>query len=284
MNQTEKLNRIWLYAALIVFVATAVWIGSFVPNADWYATFDPAARGVLEGRSMYEQPLFSNPPWAVLILLPFVLFPLATARGLVLVAIIAIWIYIAWRLKSNWAAFVALLISPTAIGAVLASNLDAFALTGIFLPPVYGLFLLMIKPQIGFGVALYYLVQTWRESRAAGVIRAFAPIILAHIAGLILFPLWIERLRSQFSNVWNRSIFPYGIPLGIFFLWLAIRKRNVWFALASAPFFSPFLTFYTYLVVQIGLLHPDVEKLIRRDVLQIILCIFLWVIMLIYKL
>jgi len=29
-------------------------------------------------------------------------------------------------------------------------------------------------------------------------------------------------------------------------------------------------------MVQIGLLHEDVEKVINRDLLQIILCIFLW--------
>jgi hypothetical protein len=37
-------------------------------------------------------------------------------------------------------------------------------------------------------------------------------------------------------------------------------------------------------MAQVGLLHEDVEKVIRRDLLQIILCIFLWTIMLIFRL
>ncbi len=280
----HKIDRVWLYALLAVFLVVAVWIGSLVPNADWYATFDPAGRGFLHGQSPYQQSGFLNPPWTVLILLPFVLFPVNIARGLVLVVTLAVWVYIAWHLNSNWLAFVALLVSPTAIGSLLASNLDAFVVSGIFLSPVYGLFLLMIKPQIGFGISLYYLVDAWKTNRFLGVVRRFAPIALAYIAGLMLFPVWLSRLFGQFSNIWNRSIFPYGIPLGAFFLWLAIRRKNVWFALVSAPFFSPYLTFYTYLIVQIGLLHEEVEKVIRRDVLQIILCIFLWIIMLAFKL
>ena len=56
------------------------------------------------------------------------------------------------------------------------------------------------------------------------------------------------------------------------------------FALASTPFLSPYLTFYSYLVVQLGLLHEDVDKLIPRAWLQIILCVLLWVIMLTFRL
>ena len=91
-----------------------------------------------------------------------------------------------------------------------------------------------------------------------------------------------QQLNPQ--NIWNRSVFPYAIPLGFFLLWLSIRKRNPYFALASAPFFALYHSFYTYIVVQIGLMHPDVEKYIRRDVLQIILSVFFWVIMLYFRL
>jgi hypothetical protein len=54
--------------------------------------------------------------------------------------------------------------------------------------------------------------------------------------------------------------------------------------LAAAPFFAPYHSFYSYIVVQIGLMNPDVEKYIRRDVLQIILCLFFWVYMLYFHL
>jgi hypothetical protein len=284
INLQENVRKGLLYGTLVIVAAVAIWLASFVPNADWYGTYDAAGRGIFDGRSPYEQPLFVNPPWAVLVLLPFVVFPPALARGLILVCSLAALIYVAWRFRAPKLAMIALMLSPTAIGSLLAANLDAVVLLGVFLPPVWGLLLLMIKPQIGVGVAVYYLIVAWRESKVAGILRTFTPVVLAYIIGGILFPIWIDRMIHKPSNVWNRSLFPYGIPLGIFFLWLSVRTRNAFFALVSSPFFSPYLTFYTYLVVQIGLLHEDVEKVIRRDVLQFILCVFLWVIMLVFKL
>jgi hypothetical protein len=280
----RTLARLGLYSILAVCTVIAVWIASTVPNADWFGTFDAAARGVFHGHSPYEQPLYSNPPWAVLILLPFVVLRPALARGLVLVLSLLALTYTAWRLRAPRIAFIALLLSPTAIGSLLAANLDAFAMLGIFLPPACGLLALMIKPQIGAGVVIFYLFQSWREHKLIGVFRTFWPILLATGLSVLLFPVWISRLLSSPEIVWNRSVFPFGVPVGLFLLWQGYRRSNKFLALASTPFLSPYLTFYTYLVVQIGLLDPDVEKVVRREVLQIILCAFLWVIMLAFRL
>jgi len=279
-----QLNRALLYLAGAVGIGMAVWMGSRVPNADWYGTFDAAGRGIFEGRSPYAQPLFVNPPWTVLLLLPFVAFPPVVARGLVLVTSVAALIYVSWRLGAPRAAVIAVLLSPTAIGLLLAASLDAFVVLGVLLPPVWGLLLLLVKPQVGAGVALYYAAQSWRNSKIAGLVRTLAPIVAAYIIGGFLYPEWIERLIHKPENEWNRSLFPYGIPIGLFLLWLGIRRHNVFFALASTPFFAPYLTFYTYLVAQIGLLHGDVDQVVRRDVLHIALCAFLWSIMLVFKL
>lgn len=277
-------SSILIYLGLGLCAVLAVWLASHVPNADWFGTFDPAGRMILQGHSPYDQPLFLNPPWAALILLPFVVLPPALGRGLVLVLTVVSIGYTAWRLHAPKLALIALLLSPTAIGALLAANLDAFAVPGIFLPAAWGLLLLMIKPQVGAGVAVFYLVDSWRQKGLPGVFRTFAPLALLAVLGALLFPIWIQRMIGKPANVWNRSIFPFGIPVGLAFLWLAIRTNSKYLALAAAPFLSPYLTFYTYLVVQIGLLDPGVEKYIRRDVLQIILCVFLWAIMLIFRL
>jgi len=281
-----SLQNSWKYLLGGIFLVVAVWLASYLPTADWYNTYDPAARGIFSGRSPYEQPLYLNPPWAVLLLIPFVLFPPMLARGLVLVASVVALIYTAWRLRANMLAIIALLLSPTAVGSLLAGNLDAFVQLGMFLPPAWGLLVLMIKPQVGVGVAVYYFIDTWRENKdkVKALLRTFVPVALAYIVAAIIFPVWIERMVNKPANIWNRSIFPYGVPIGLFFLYLAIRHRNAFFAMAATPFFAPYLTFYTYIIVQLGLLHEDVEKVIRRDVLQIILCIFLWTIMLIFKL
>lgn len=272
------------YSSFIFLIGIASWAASGLPSADWGPVLYPALRSALHGQSPYTIQNYMNPPWTAVLTAPIVIFPMPYARGLLFVLSALAMFYSAWRAKANYIAVIALLLSPTAIGALIAGNLDALVQLGIFLPPALGLLVLMIKPQIGIGVSLYYLIQTWRKSKVKGIVVRFAPVILAYLAGWALFPVWGERIFHQTADIWNRSIFPYGIPIGLWFLWQAVKHENIFFALAASPFLTPYLTFYTYAIVQIGLLHPDVENFIRRDILQISLSLFLWIIMLIFKL
>jgi hypothetical protein len=277
-------QRMILIPVLVILLGVAVYFASFLPTADWYATFDPAARGVFSGHSPYEQVTYIYPPWGVLPLFPIVLFPPMLAHGLMFVTSTLILIYITWRLGASPLTAAAFFLSPTVIGALLVSNIDPMVISGIFLPPVWGLFILMIKPQIGIGVAFYYLLDTWKKWRFWGAVRVFAPIAIAYLVAALLFPVWIERMIRNPQIVWNRSLFPYTIPVGLFFMWLSVRRKNPYFALAAGLFFAPYYSFYSYITVQIAFLHKDVEKYIRRDVLQIILTVFLWVVMLAFRL
>lgn len=277
-------RRFWLYVGLAAAVTAAIWLASFVPNADWFGTYDGVARSIFQWRSPYEQPLFVNPPWTAVLLAPFAALPPNLARGLLLVFSLAVWLYAAWRMRAPRLAVIALLLSPTAIGSLLAANIDAFVVLGVFVPATWGLFALLLKPQIGLGPAAYDAVDTWRTRGIAGVVLTTSPVLIAYAVSAVLFPIWIDRLVHAPAIVWNRSLFPYGIPVGLFLFWQSLRRRNVMFALASTPFLSPYLTFYSYLVVQLGLLHEDVDKLIPRAWLQIILCVLLWVIMLTFRL
>ena len=277
-------KRTLVAVGLLALVLLAVWLARGVPNADWSGTYEGVGRRLLHGQSPYDEPLFVNPPWAALLVLPFAVLPSEVGRGLLLVASVASLTYTAWRLHAPRLAVVALLLSPTAIGSLLAANLDAFVILGLFLPPASGLLLLMIKPQIGLGPAIYQLIEAWRKGRLFGTVRAFWPIAIAYTISALLFPVWLDRMFHKPANVWNRSLFPYGIPVGMFLLWLSVRTRNVFWALASSPFLAPYVTFPTYLVVQVGLLHEGVEKYVRRDLLQIVLCGLLWAVMLIFRL
>ena len=283
-KSAPKALSIGVIAISITIVTIAIYFTAKLPSADFYNTFYPATRNILKGQSPYDVAGFMSAPWGLIPLLPFALFPPVWAHGLYFVACMCLLIYLAWRMRSNALAIVAFMLSPTVIGALLVGNLDPPVIAGIFIPPAWGLLLLMVKPQVGLGVAFYYLVESYRQGKFLKVARVFTPVILAYLLALVFFPLWFERMFNQPSNIWNRSLFPYSIPIGLFFLYLAIARRNVFFAMAATPFFAPYLTFYTYIVVQFALLHEDVEKVIRRDVLQVILCIFLWVIMLVFRL
>ncbi len=282
MRRTPTI-RILQYASLGLMIALAVWLASYVPAADWH-TFYGAARAAFQWNSPYVEPGFNHAPWTVLIVMPFAVLPPNLGRGLLLVCTVAVWLYVAWRMRAPRLAVIAMIVSPTAIGALLAANIDALIVLGIFLPGAWGLLVLLTKPQIGLGPAVYELAHTWRTRGIVGVAIAFAPVLAVYVISAAVFPIWLDRFVHTPGNVWNRSLFPYGIPLGLLLLWLSWRRQNMMFALASSPFLSPYLTFPTYLIVQIGLLHPDVDRWVPRAWLQVALCAFLWIIMLAFRL
>lgn len=278
-------RKVFISLVLAALLVIAVYAASFLPTADWFDTFDPAARGVFSGQSPYDLISFANPPWAVIPLLPIVLLPPFYAHGLMFVVCFLLLGLIAYRLNASPITIVVFFLSPTTIGMLLGNNIDPIVVSGMLFPPMLGLFFLVMKPQIGFGVVLYYFISLWKDHGFWKVVRELGPLCITWILSMLLFPAWIDRMLfngPQFA--WNSSSFPYLIPLGLFFLWLAFRHRNPFFALASSLFFAPYHTFYSYVGLQIGLMHPDVEKYVRRDVLQLFLTILFWVVKYIFKL
>jgi hypothetical protein len=284
METSQKTKKVITIGVMAILIAGGGYFAAQLPTADFYETFYPASRAILEGRSPYDVSGFMSAPWGLIPLLPFALFPAVWAHGLFFMASVCLLIYFAWRMKANVLATTAFMLSPTVIGALLVGNLDAVVLAGVFIPPAWGLLLLMVKPQIGLGVAFYYLVESFRQGKIRKVIQVFTPITLAYLLALVIFPIWFERMINQPENMWNRTMFPYSIPIGLFFLYIAIVRRNVFFAMAATLFIAPYTTFYSYMLVQFALFHEDVEKYIRRDVLQVILCVLLWVVMLVFRL
>lgn len=277
-------RRVLAALVLVGLFGLIAFIAAGFPTADFYGNFYAAARNVLNGHSPYDAVGYICAPWGVIPLIPYALLPPLPAHGLYFATCLYILIYIAWRLDANPLAIVAFILSPTAVGALLVGNLDAVVISGMLFPPIVGLLVLLIKPQIGAGVALYYLGEWLRSRNWLEGVRSFLPSAAAFGLAAIFFPIWIIRAANNTSDVWNRTLFPYSIPVAALLLWIAFRNRNPYFALASTAFFAPYLSFYTYIIVQIGLLHKDVEKYVRRDVLQVALCIFLWVIMLKFRL
>ncbi len=277
-------NGLLFLALAGAFLGAAV-LASYLPNADWDGTYRPVLELAFQGQDPYTVAGFHNPPWTLLLLFPFGLFPPEFARGLFFVAGVAAFLGIIWKVKAPPLAAIALFLSPTFIGGLLANNLDIFVLAGALLPSTWGLFILLIKPQLGFGVAAYYLTDAWIVGRWRTVFYTFAPVVFGFTLTFLIFPTLADKLLAKSSiDPWNRSIFPYGVPLGLAFLWLAIRNRNVFFALAVGPLLSPYTTLYSYVAIQIALLNADVEHWARRDVLQTLLTIFLWAITLIFNL
>lgn len=212
-------RRKWLIFTLVIIVfGVAVCIAVPLPDADWYGTYYPTIRNVLAGKSPYDVAGFHNPPWMLLLMLPFGLFPLEEGRALFFIASVLVFVFILWKTESGLLATIAIFLSPTLLGGLLASNPDIFVLSGVLISPVWGLFVLLIKPQLGLGLVFYYAYVFWKKGSLKDILRVFAPITLGYLLSFLIFPVLVDKLLHKASiDPWNRSLF-LRHPIGAHFL------------------------------------------------------------------
>jgi hypothetical protein len=131
---------------------------------------------------------------------------------------------------------------------LLKGNIDWIPILGFVLPPQIGLFFIIVKPQIGFVVAIYWLFQAWRQGGIKPVVRIFFPASMALLASFGLFGLWPLQ-ASQVLTIaqgYNTSFWPISIPIGLALLVAAIRLKQVKWAMAASPCLSPYVLFSSW--------------------------------------
>jgi hypothetical protein len=171
--------------AVILLISAVSVAAMYIPSdTDWHGTFRPAARALISGHSPYEVESFFNPPWGLLPLVPIALLPEGVGRAIIL------------------------------ISCLLTANIDYLVTLGFVFPPQIGLFFVLIKPQIGGAVALYWFVESWRRGGLREFVRIFWPITVASLVSFLLFGLWPLRTLGRSVDVsWNASLWPASIPL-----------------------------------------------------------------------
>jgi len=243
----------------MIFVALA---SVYLPSGvDWHLTFRPASLAVLSGQSPYSVEIFGLPPWGLIPFVPLALLPENVGRGVIFVMSLAGFGFAAHRLGARPIALAAFLISPPVVHCLLNANVDWLPILGFILPPQIGLFFVSVKPQVGFGVAGFWLVEAWRTGGWRQVARVFWPITLALLASFVVFGFW--PLRSMFvftsSQGWNASLWPASLPVGLTLLVAALRRRQVKYAMAAAPCLSPYVLFHAWSGALVALADSPVE-------------------------
>lgn len=246
----------------LVVVALAWVVAVYLPPAvDWRLTFRPAAQEVLHGRSPYNVAGFFNPPWLLLPLLPLALLPESVGGALFLLLNLAVFAYTAHRLGATSFTMILFLMSPPVLHSLLNGNIDAFVIMGFVLPPPIGLLFLSIKPQIGAGVALFWLIEAWRAGRLKVVFKTFAPAAAMWLLSFVLFGWWFLRWEQEVDLWWNASAWPLSIPVGLGLLVAAVRKRRKEFAMAAAPCLSPYVLLHAWVGALAALITLPAEML-----------------------
>jgi hypothetical protein len=249
-----------LVVVLLVGLYMAVDRAWHILGIDWKETFYPASREVLNGESPYSVQTFRNVPWTVLFLLPFAVFSEKAGGILFFIASIAIYAWTAYRLKASRIALIAFLLSPPVVYGLRMLNVDIFVLFGFTLPASIGLFLIFIKPQMGFVMALFWLVQSWRQGGVKRVLQTFAPIGIALLLSFVIFGNWAQGRQDDLLNsFWNASLWPWAIPIGVVLTALSLRDAREDLAISASPFLSPYLAYHSWATVLAGLMRRDFE-------------------------
>jgi len=246
---------------LTLFVLLSVGAGRFFDSTtDWHGTFYPAAQEVWHGRSPFNVSTFLSPPWTILPLLPLALLPERMGSAALFLASLLTYLFVAYRLGARGPWIAAILAAPPVIHSLLIGNIDCLSLLGFVLPPQVGLFFVLMKPQIGLAMALYWLAEAWRQGGPRQVVRVFAPVALILALSLILFGNWTAtRTVDPVNSYWNTSRWPWSIPIGLVLVAVSLRDRRRDFAMAASPFLSPYVAYNSWVGVVAALVPRKLE-------------------------
>lgn len=234
-----------------------------IVGIDWKETYYPAVQAVFHGNSPYTVPTFRNVPWTVIPLIPFGLFSETTGGIIYFIATLGAYAWTAYRLKASRVVLIAFLLSPPVVYGMRMLNVDILILLGFTLPAPIGLFFVLIKPQMGIAIALFWLVEAWRMGGLKKIFQTFAPVTTAVIISFILFGNWqAGRQADLLDSFWNASLWPWAVPIGVVLIALSLRDRREELAMAASPFLSPYLAFHSWASVLAGLIRHDFEFVI----------------------
>ena len=256
---THPAVKLFLYMGLIILC-----IGSWIYAAyqlpigqDWRDSFLPASMSMFSGHTPYIGQSFFNPPWALLI--TFIPSLFSVKIGGVLFSLVGMLGYVIAivRMKVDTKVRIFLLSSPMFIAALINPNFDWLILLGFTLVPVWGIFLVMIKPQIGLMLVVYWTIEAWRKERWHGVISLLAPVILLYLFTFVLYGFWPLHMLEATKGTTNSSLWPWSLFVGVPAMIYGVWKRKDRAALFASPFFSPYIAFLSWFPAMVALFkHP----------------------------
>lgn len=258
-----------LLATLLILSLPVLYFGLPV-GLDWHDTYRPAALAVVAGESPYSVEIYYAAPWAAWILAPFALLPYWVGR--LVTFLVGLWgfAFVAWRAGATRFTLILFLCSAGVIGCLNNGNIEWMPLLGIVCPPWLGLILASVKPQVGIGLGLYWLIDIWRNKGWPAAALTFAPVTALLIISFLLYGLWPLRFNQTLAwSVDNTALGLQSLFIGAVLLVRSVRIQDDRMALAAGPFLSPYVLQFSWSACLIGLLSHPWELLAA--------VIFLWV-------
>jgi hypothetical protein len=259
-ERMKEKHKYGLIAIVIILVIVAIGLHyKYVSKGwDWIHTFRPATLTMLNGQSPYydlkTDGEFWNPPWTLIPFIPIALLPERFSATVFFFIALTSYFILILRFKAKLASLLLFFFSPPIMADLATGNIAWLIMLGYIMPPQIGLFFVLIKPQIGGIVALFWLVEAWREGGFKKVVKTFFPVTMAYILSFLVYGFWIIKLPSIIGGGINLGLFPYSIPLGLVLLTRALRQREIKYAYMASPFIAPYAALNSLGTVILGLI------------------------------
>ncbi len=236
MNNNNRVYKLWLPYLIGggFLVVIAAFIKDIYPiGVDWEYTFSLVD---IYWQNPYQIPTFVNFPW-VLFFLPHAWLPLNWGNALNFLLNVTLLAIITRRFGGGWQTYILVFTSPFFFDLARTNNIEWIPLLSLLLPPPYGLPLLILKPQSFGGIIIIWLKKyRW---------RLLWPTILILVVSLFVWRSWFLQITPPLDVSWNFSMWPMGIPLGLYMLYKAYKSDDELIAAAATPFLVPYVAPYS---------------------------------------
>ncbi len=224
-----------LIGAALALSLTSLDLGDF-------GFFYYAGRAMSSGASPYSITGFFSPLHLLLYAAPLSTLPYALAYRLNAFISALTLLLIFYRLAHGRLSFLLLMCAaPWLIFVTWYGQVEWLVMLGLFVNPIAGVFLLMLKPQIGWLAALLLLARMPRRQAAlclAGLALIFSA---SFIAGM--------RWGYALNGGWNTAAFPLTAIIALPIVLYAIRYHRLDMALSVAPALAPYVGPQSWIVL-----------------------------------
>jgi hypothetical protein len=249
-----KTKFIVLLAAIAFILLTFFFYQINGVGFEWGKIYRPATLELISARSPYSFGLLLTPPWLLIPLIPLALLPEKLGSALLCSIGLAAFSTLGIKMGAKPITLAFIILSYPVSLCLYRGQIDWLPLLGFLLPPQYGLFLVTAKPQLGVAIAIFWLVEAWRKGGLRQAVKVFAPVCLAYLLSFVIYGFWPLENSFNIQDPLQVSLWPYSIPIGLAFLFLAIRSRKANLSMAASPFLSPYVQAYSWSGALFGLL------------------------------
>jgi hypothetical protein len=183
-------------------------------------------------------------PWSVILLSPPRFASPLFATVLMNMASIMLTAMMIRKWGGNILMTIPLFISPIGFWLFTTGQTDALVLAGfVLLPEGYDL-LFFWKPQV---ILHAYWVRVLRKPMVYIVWGGLLAIVSLLIWGNWPLAIYEFGRDKLIEGWWNRSLWPYSIPVGLVLLYFSIKKKDESLGIVASPLLSPYVNGPSYL-------------------------------------